>query len=88
MMQGLQEVEPLESLDPINELQDSYKIGLLTDRSARTIDDIFNKLPYTDEKKNLHILEWKTFIISVKENHWEIDKIKTGNLNKKIRRYL
>ena len=31
MMQDLQEVEPLESLDPINELQDSCKIGQLTD---------------------------------------------------------
>ena len=43
-------------------LQDSCKIGLPIDRSARTIDDIFNKLPYTEE--SLHILEWKTFIIS------------------------
>ena len=31
MMQGLQEVEPLESLDPVNELLDSCKTGLLTD---------------------------------------------------------
>ena len=67
MMQGLQEVEPLESLDPMNELTGLLQDWTTNRQSARTMDDVFNKLPYTDEKENLHILEWKTFIIFVKE---------------------
>ena len=50
------------------------------------MDDIFNKLPYTDE--SLHILEWKTFIDFLKKNNWDMDKIKTGNLIKRLEEYL
>ena len=32
MMQNLQEVEPLESLDPMNQLTGYYKTGLQTDK--------------------------------------------------------
>ena len=67
MMQGLQEVEPLESLNPVNELTGLLQDWTTNRQSARTIDDVFNKLPFTDEKRNLHILEWKTFIIFVNE---------------------
>ena len=35
-------------------------------------------------KENLHILEWKTFIIFCKRNHWEKDKNQTGNLIKQL----
>jgi hypothetical protein len=45
---NLQEVEPLESLDPINELTGLLQDWTTNRQSARTIDDIFNKLPYTD----------------------------------------
>ena len=51
-------------------------------QSARTIDDIFNKLPYTED--GLHILEWKTFMHFLKKNNWDMDKIKTGNLIKRL----
>ena len=27
------------------------RLGQLTDKNARTLDDIFNKLPYTDDKR-------------------------------------
>ena len=68
MMQGLQEVEPLESLDPVNELTNLLQDWTTNRQSARTLDDILNKLPYTDDKReNLHILEWKTFLIFVNE---------------------
>ena len=35
-------------------------------------------------KENLLILEWKTFIISVNEIIGRVDKIKTGNLLKRL----
>ena len=34
--------------------------------------------------KNLHILEWKTFMHFLKKNNWDMDKIKTGNLIKRL----
>ena len=32
----------------------------------------------------LLILEWKTFIHFLKKNNWDMDKIKTGNLIKRL----
>jgi hypothetical protein len=32
----------------------------------------------------LHILEWKTFYAFLKKNNWDMDKIKTGNLIKRL----
>jgi len=82
MMSNLQEVEPLESLDPTNEL-----IGLLQDwttnrQSARTKDDIFNKLPYTEDGFTYFRME--DFYAFLKKNNWDMDKIKTGNLIKRL----
>ena len=84
MMQDLQEVEPLESLNPENEI-----IGLLQDwttnrQSARTMDDIFNKLPYTDEKREFTYFRMEDFYNFCKRNHWEKDKNYTGNLLKRL----
>ena len=81
-MSNLQEVEPLESLDPTNEL-----IGLLQDwttnrQSARTKDDIFNKLPYTEDGFTYFRME--DFYNFCKRNHWEKDKNQTGNLIKQL----
>ena len=45
MMQDLQEVEPLESLDPENELTGLLQDWTTNRQSARTLDDVFNKLP-------------------------------------------
>ena len=83
-MQNLQEVEPLESLNPTNEI-----IGLLQDwttnrQSARTLDDIFNKLPYTDENREFTYFRMEDFYSFLKKNNWDMDKIKTGNLIKRL----
>ena len=84
MMNNLQEVEPLESLDPINQ-----RTGLLQDwttniQSARTMDDVFNKLPFTDENKEFTYFRMDDFYAFLKKNNWEMDKIKTGNLLKRL----
>ena len=80
---SLQEVEPLESLDPINELTGLLQDWTTNRQSARTIDDIFNKLPYTDEKRFTYF-RMEDFYNFCKRNHWEMDKIKTGNLIKRL----
>ena len=47
LMENLQEVEPLESLNPMNEITGLLQDWTTNRQSARTIDDIFNKLPLT-----------------------------------------
>ena len=81
-MQNLQSVEPLESLNPTNEI-----IGLLQDwttnrQSARTLDDIFNKLPFTEDGFTYFRME--DFYSFLKKNNWDMDKVKTGNLVKRL----
>ena len=65
-------------------LQDYFKIGLPIDRAARTMDDIFNKLPFTDDKREFTYFRMEDFYNFCKKNHWDMDKIKTGNLIKRL----
>ena len=83
-MQGLQEVEPLESLNPMNELTGLLQDWTTNRQSARTIDDVFNKLPYTDEKREYTYFRMEDFYNFCKRNHWEKDKNQTGNLIKRL----
>jgi hypothetical protein len=85
LMQNLQEIEPLESLDPINELTSLLQDWTTNRQSARTLDDIFNKLPYTDDKREYTYFRMEDFYNFCKRNHWEIDKVKTGNLLKRLK---
>ena len=85
LMDKLETVKPLESLDPINQI-----IALLQDwttnrQNARTMDDIFNKLPYTDDKREFTYFRMDDFFNFCKKNHWEMDKGKTGNLIKQLK---
>ena len=52
-------------------------------QNARTLDDIFNKLPYTDDKREYTYFRMDDFFNFVKDN-WELDKTKTGNLIKQL----
>jgi hypothetical protein len=82
MMQGLQEVEPLESLNPVNELTGLLQDWTTNRQNARTIDDIFNKLPFTEDGFTYFRME--DFFNFCKRNHWEKDKTQTGNLLKQL----
>ena len=84
LMENLQEVEPLESLDPINQITGLLQDWTTNRQSARTIEDIFNKLPYTDENKEHTFFRMDDFYSFCKRNNWEMDKIKTGNLIKQL----
>ncbi len=88
MMQGLQEVEPLESLNPVNELTGLLQDWTTNRQSARTIDDVFNKLPYTDEKREYTYFRMEDFYNFCKRNHWEKDKNQTGNLIKRLDEFI
>jgi hypothetical protein len=82
MMSNLQEVEPLASLDPMNEITGLLQDWTTNRQSARTLDDIFNKLPFTEGEFTYFRLE--DFYSFCKKNNWEMDKIKTGNLIKRL----
>jgi len=88
MMQGLQEVEPLESLNPMNELTGLLQDWTTNRQSARTMDDVFNKLPYTDEKREYTYFRMEDFYNFCKRNHWEKDKNQTGNLIKRLDEFI
>ena len=84
MMDGLQEVEPLESLNPVNELTNLLQDWTTNRQSARTLDDILNKLPYTDDQREFTYFRMEDFYNFCKRNHWEKDKNQTGNLIKQL----
>ncbi len=84
MMNNLQEVEPLESLNPTNQLTGLLQDWTTNRQSARTMDDVFNKLPFTDENKEFTYFRMDDFYAFLKKNNWEMDKIKTGNLLKRL----
>ena len=81
---GLQEIEPLESLDPKNQITSLLQDWTTNRQSARTMEDIFNKLPYTDEGKEFTYFRMEDFYNYCKRNNWEMDKTKTGNLIKQL----
>jgi hypothetical protein len=80
----MQEVEPLESLDPINQITSLLQDWTTNRQNARTMEDVFNKLPYTDENRQFTYFRMEDFYNFCKKNNWEMDKIKTGNLIKQL----
>jgi hypothetical protein len=85
LMDNLQIVEPLESLNPINQITSLLQDWTTNRQNARTMDDVFNKLPYTDDKREFTYFRMDDFFNFCKKNHWEMDKAKTGNLIKQLK---
>jgi hypothetical protein len=85
LMDNLQTVEPLESLDPQNQIISLLQDWTTNRQNARTIDDVFNKLPFTDDKREFTYFRMEDFFNFCKKNHWEMDKAKTGNLIKQLK---
>ena len=84
LLENLQEVEPLASLDPNNEIMDLLQDWTTNRQNARTMDDIFNKLPFTDSSREYTYFRMEDFFNFCKKNNWELDKTKTGNLIKQL----
>ena len=82
LMQNLQEIEPLESLDPINQIVNLLYDFTVNRPAARTKEDILNKMSWTDEGCTYFRMD--DFYSFCKRNNWETDKTKTGNLIKQL----
>ena len=82
LMQNLQEIEPLESLDPINQIVNLLYDFTVNRPAARTKEDMLNKMSWTDDGHTYFRMD--DFYSFCKRNNWEIDKIKTGNLIKTL----
>ena len=83
LMQNLQEIEPLESLDPINQIVNLLYDFTVNRPAARTKEDMLNKMSWTDEGYTYFRMD--DFYSFCKRNNWEMDKIKTGNLIKTLK---
>jgi hypothetical protein len=84
LLQNVQEIEPLQSLDATNVILDLLQDWTTNRQSARTMEDIFNKLPYTDPDRKFTYFRMEDFYNFCKRNNWELDKTKTGNLLKQL----
>ena len=84
LLENLQEVEPLQSLDPTNEIMDLLQDWTTNRQNARTMDDVLNKLPFTDGNREYTYFRMEDFFNFCKKNNWELDKTKTGNLIKQL----
>jgi hypothetical protein len=82
LMQKLEEIEPLESLDPTNQIVNLLYDFTVNRPAARTKEDILNKMSWTDEGHTYFRMD--DFYSFCKRNNWEIDKTKTGNLIKQL----
>jgi hypothetical protein len=82
LMNNLQEIEPLESLDPMNQIVNLLYDFTVNRPAARTKEDILNKMSWTDE--GFTYFRMDDFYSFCKRNNWEMDKTKTGNLMKQL----
>jgi hypothetical protein len=85
LINKMETIEPLESLDPLNQIISLLQDWTTNRQNARTMDDILNKLPYTDDKREFTYFRMEDFYNFCKKNHWEMDKAKTGNLIKQLK---
>ena len=78
LMDNLQEIEALESLDPTKQIRNLLYDFTVNRPQARTKEEIFRKKAWTDEGHTYFRLN--DFFDFCKKNNWEMDKTKTGNL--------
>ena len=81
---GLNKILLLISLKLGNVILDLLQDWTTNRQSARTIDDVFNKLPFTDADREFTYFRMEDFYNFCKRNNWELDKTKTGNLLKQL----
>ena len=82
LLLNLQEIEPLESLNPMNQIINLLYDFTVNRPAARTKEDILNKMSWTDDGYTYFRMD--DFYSFCKRNNWEIDKTKTGNLIKQL----
>ena len=80
LMAGVQEIEPLKSLDPKEVLVHLLEQFTVNRHQARTRNDILSKMAWTDDGYTYFRMD--DFYSFCKRNNWELDRTKTGNLLK------
>jgi hypothetical protein len=85
LVASMQVTPALESLDPVNQIMSLLQDWTTNRQNARTMEDIFNKLPYTDDKREYTYFRIDDFFNFCKKNHWEEDKITTGRLIRQLK---
>jgi len=78
LITGQQVIEPLESLNPVNQLEHLLYQFTVHRSQARRKEDIMNKSAWTDE--GFTYFKMEDFYSFSKRNNWEMDKVKTYNL--------
>ena len=78
LMLNLQQIDPLESLNANNQIENLLYDYTVHRAKARTKDDILNKTAWTDE--GFCYFRMEDFYAFAKRNNWEMDKTKTYNL--------
>ena len=82
LMMNLQEIKPLESLDPTVQIE-NYLYEFTRNRAdALTIEDTLEGMPFTDEEKGCTYFKLDDFYSFLKKSNWDLDKTKTANLIK------
>jgi len=84
LLATMQEIEPLQSLDPKEMLIHLLQEFTVNRTQARTRDDILSKMAWTDEDSEFCYFRMDDFFAFCKRNNWELDKTKTGNLLKSL----
>ena len=80
LLLGMQEIEPLKSLDPKEHLINLLQEFTVNRPQARTRDEILRKMAWTDD--GFSYFRMDDFYAFCKRNNWEMDRTKTGNLLK------
>ena len=82
LLLGMQEIEPLKSLDPKEHLTNLLQEFTVNRPQARTRDEILRKMAWTDD--GFSYFRMDDFYAFCKRNNWEMDRTKTGNLLKSL----
>ena len=82
LLLGMQEIEPLKSLDPKEYLINLLQEFTVNRPQARTRDEILRKMAWTDDGYSYFRMD--DFYAFCKRNNWEMDRTKTGNLLKSL----
>ena len=82
LLLGMQEIEPLKSLDPKEHLINLLQEFTVNRPQARTRDEILRKMAWTDD--GFSYFRMDDFYAFCKRNNWEMDRTKTGNLLKSL----
>jgi len=78
LLANMQEIEPLKSFDPKENLINLLQQFTVNRTQARTKDDILSKMAWTDE--GLTYFRMDDFFAFCKRNNWEHNKVDTSNL--------